>query len=83
MQFPKFPRRQETKKANCRCALLIAAALLLISGCAAQGAKRVPRDRFLFECIQVKTVREMCLPPYVSGTTGTILITPILPASGL
>ena len=41
------------------------------------------RHRSPLKCIQVKTFREMCLPPYVLGTTGTILITPILQASGL
>ena len=61
MQFPKFPRRQKTKKATCRCFLLIAAALFLISGCAAQGAKRVPRDRFDYNGAIAQSTREQML----------------------
>ena len=38
--------KQITKKASRQCFILVVAAMALISGCAAQGAKRVPRDRF-------------------------------------
>ncbi len=61
MQFTKFPRRQKTKKASCRYFLLIAAALFLISGCAAQGAKRVPRDRFDYNGAIAQSTREQML----------------------
>jgi hypothetical protein len=37
---------------------------------------------FPSECVQVETARQMCLPQYVTETTGSILITVILTASG-
>ncbi len=61
MQITKFPTRQKTKKASCRCALLIAAALFLFAGCAAQGAKRVPRDRFDYNGAIAQSTREQML----------------------
>jgi hypothetical protein len=56
-----FPTGQKTKKASYRCALLIAAALFLISGCAAQGAKRVPADRFDYNAAIAQSTREQML----------------------
>ena len=61
MQNTKLPRGQKTKKASCRWLLLIAAALFLISGCAAQGAKRVPRDRFDYNAALAQSTREQML----------------------
>ena len=61
MQNTKFPKGQKTKKASCRCFLLIMAALFLISGCAAQGAKRVPRDRFDYNAALAQSTREQML----------------------
>jgi len=61
MQITKFSTRQKTKKASYRCALLIAAALLLISGCAARGAKRVPGDRFDYNGAIAQSTREQML----------------------
>jgi len=61
MQNAKFPTRQKTKKASYRCALLVAAALFLISGCAAQGAKRVPADRFDYNAAIAQSTREQIL----------------------
>jgi len=61
MQITKFPKGQKTKKTGYRCALLIAAALFLISGCAAQGAKRVPRDRFDYNGAIAQSTREQML----------------------
>ena len=61
MQITKFPTGQKTKKASYRCALLIAAALFLISGCAARGAKRVPRDRFDYNGAIAQSTREQML----------------------
>jgi len=61
MQFTKFPTGQKTKKAIYRYALLIAAALFLISGCASQGAKRVPRDRFDYNAAIAQSTREQML----------------------
>jgi hypothetical protein len=52
---------QKTKKASCRCLLLIAAAVFVISGCAAQGAKRVPRDRFDYNAALAQSTREQML----------------------
>jgi hypothetical protein len=61
MQITKFPTWQKTKKAGYRCALLIAAALFLISGCAARGAKRMPADRFDYNAAIAKSTREQML----------------------
>ena len=61
MQIPKLSTRQETKMSCIRCALLIAAALFLISGCAAQGAKRVPADRFDYNGAIAQSTREQML----------------------
>jgi hypothetical protein len=61
MQITKFPTRQKAKKASYRCALLIAAAVILISGCAAQGAKRVPADRFDYNAAIAQSTREQML----------------------
>ena len=61
MQIRKCHTGQKTKKAGCRCALLIAAAIILISGCAAQGAKRVPRDRFDYNGAIAQSTREQIL----------------------
>ena len=61
MQNTKFPKGQKTKKASCRCFLLIMAAVFVISGCAAQGAKRVPRDRFDYNAALAQSTREQML----------------------
>jgi hypothetical protein len=61
MNIMIFPTGQKTKKASYRCALLIAAALFLISGCAAQGAKRVPVDRFDYNAAIAQSTREQML----------------------
>jgi hypothetical protein len=61
MQITKFPARQKPKKAGYRLALLIAAAVFVISGCAAQGAKRVPRDRFDYNAAIAQSTREQML----------------------
>jgi hypothetical protein len=61
MQNRKFPIVQKTKKTGYRCFLLIAAALFLISGCAAQGAKRVPADRFDYNAAIAQSTREQML----------------------
>jgi len=61
MQKATFPAEQKTKKASCRCLLLIATAVLVIFGCAAQGAKRVPRDRFDYNAAIAQSTREQML----------------------
>jgi len=61
MQNTKLPTWQKTKKASCRWLLLIAAAVFVISGCAAQGAKRVPRDRFNYNGAIAQSTREQML----------------------
>jgi hypothetical protein len=61
MQITKLPARQKTKKASSRCFLLIMAAVFVISGCAAQGAKRVPRDRFDYNAALAQSTREQML----------------------
>ena len=61
MQNTKFPKGQKTKKASYRVFVLILAALFLICGCAAQGAKRVPRDRFDYNGAIAQSTREQML----------------------
>ena len=61
MKIRKFPIRQEKRRAKSRCLLWIAAALFVISGCAAQGAKRVPRDRFDYNAAIAQSTREQML----------------------
>ena len=61
MKIIKFPSGQKTKKASCRCFFLMAATLFLISGCAAQGAKRVPADRFDYNAAIAQSTREQML----------------------
>ena len=74
MQITKFPARQKPKKAGYRLALLIAAAVFVISGCAAQGAKRVPRDRFDYNAAIAQSTREQMLLKYctqpIPGSAG-------------
>jgi hypothetical protein len=61
MQISKLARRQKGQKASCRNYFLFAAALFLISGCAAQGAKRVPNDRFDYNGAIAQSTREQML----------------------
>jgi hypothetical protein len=61
MQITKSPTGQKMKKASYRYSLLIAATLFLISGCAAQGAKRVPADRFDYNAAIAQSTREQML----------------------
>ena len=61
MQNTILPSGQNAKRAGIKDALLIAAALFLISGCAAQGAKRVPADRFDYNTAIAQSTREQIL----------------------
>jgi hypothetical protein len=61
MEKIKFPSVKKTEGSYRRTALLIVAALLLLSGCAAQGAKRVPRDRFDYNAALAHSAREQML----------------------
>ncbi len=61
MQVTKSPTGQMARRASCKCFLLVAAALFLISGCAAQGAKRVPADRFDYNAAIAQSTREQML----------------------
>jgi hypothetical protein len=61
MQIAKITTGQKTKKVSYGCALLMAAALFLISGCAARGAKRVPADRFDYNGAIAQSAREQML----------------------
>ena len=70
MQFTKFPTKQETKMTSSRYALLIAAALFLISGCAARGAQRVPADRFDYNGAIAQSTREQMLLNIVRSRYG-------------
>jgi len=61
MQNITFPPVQKTKKTSCQFFLFIVAAVILISGCAAQGAKRVPADRFDYNTAIAQSTREQIL----------------------
>ena len=61
MQTAKLPRGQNNKRASYQCVLLIAAALFVISGCATQGAKRIPADRFDYNAAIAQSTREQML----------------------
>ena len=61
MQISKLAKRQKGKKASCRNYFLVIAMLFLIAGCAAQGAKRVPRDRFDYNGAIAQSTREQML----------------------
>jgi len=61
MQIAKLPAGQYFKSASYRCSLLFTIALFLISGCAAQGAKRVPADRFDYNGAIAQSTREQML----------------------
>jgi len=61
MQNTIPPSRQKTKNVSCKSILLVVAALVLITGCAAQGAKRVPADRFDYNAAIAQSTREQIL----------------------
>jgi hypothetical protein len=67
MQTTKRPAGRKRKKANHRYFLLIVLALLIISGCAAQGARRVPADRFNYNAAIAQSTREQMLLNIVRG----------------
>jgi len=56
-----FPSEQKANRDSCRYILLIAAIILLISGCAARGAKRMPADRFDYNAAIAQSTREQML----------------------
>jgi len=61
MYIIKYISVQNNKNARCQAVVLILAALLLISGCAARGAKRVPGDRFDYNGAIAQSTREQML----------------------
>ena len=61
MQIITCPSEQPARQVVCKYLLLIAAVIVLISGCAAQGAKRVPRDRFDYNAAIAQSTREQML----------------------
>ena len=61
MIFTKLRSRRYTRLSVIKAFLLIAAAVIIISGCAAQGAKRVPRDRFDYNAAIAQSTREQIL----------------------
>jgi hypothetical protein len=61
MRVTKIPTGHKTKKASYGCFLMIAVALFLISGCAAQGAKRIQADRFDYNAAIAQSTREQML----------------------
>jgi len=61
MQIMKYYSGHRTKKVSFRFLLFIATGLLIIAGCAAQGAKRVPADRFDYNAAIALSTREQML----------------------
>ncbi len=61
MQITKLPTNKRAKKSHHWTLLFIAAFLTVISGCAAQGAKRVPADRFDYNAAIAQSTREQML----------------------
>ena len=55
------PAGQMTQRIIYRCLLLIAPVLFILSGCAAQGARRVPADRFDYNTAIARSTREQML----------------------
>ena len=67
MQTTIRPAGRKRKKANHRYFLLIVLALLIVSGCAARGARRVPADRFNYNAAIAQSTREQMLLNIVRG----------------
>ena len=61
MQISKLPTGLNFISAGFRHSFLFTIALFLISGCAAQGAKRVPADRFDYNAAIAQSTREQML----------------------
>lgn len=61
MYIIKYISVQKNKNARCQAVVLILAALFLMAGCAARGAKRVPRDRFDYNAAVAQSTREQML----------------------
>ena len=61
MPKKKFPTKEKRTNSLGRVILLLAATILLVSGCAAQGAKRIPRDRFDYNAAIAHSTREQML----------------------
>ena len=61
MQKPTEISRQNVIFTTFNRFLLVVAAMALITGCAAQGAKRVPRDRFDYNAAIAQSTREQML----------------------
>ena len=61
MQNLKSTNRRYIQKANYKFYFLFVVALLLISGCAARGARRVPADRFDYNAAIAQSTREQML----------------------
>ena len=61
MPKKEFSTKEMRTNSLCQAILLFAATILLLSGCAAQGAKRVPRDRFDYNAAIAHSTREQML----------------------
>ena len=61
MQTTKWPTKKRAKNPHQRILLLMAAMLTIVSGCAAQGARRVPADRFDYNAAIAQSTREQML----------------------
>ncbi len=61
MPKKEFSTKEMRTNSFCQAILLLAATILLLSGCAAQGAKRVPADRFDYNAAIAHSTREQML----------------------
>ena len=61
MQMQSLFTGPKEKKTGLGCCVLIVALMFLIAGCAAQGAKRVPADRFDYNAAIARSTREQML----------------------
>ena len=61
MQYLKSTNGRHIQKANYTFFFLFLTALLLISGCAARGARRIPADRFDYNAAIAQSTREQML----------------------
>ena len=61
MQHTHSLMGQQTKKATHRTMLLMIGVCVFISGCAAQGARRIPADRFDYNAAIARSTREQML----------------------
>ncbi len=61
MQMTSWATGPKEKKTGSGCCVLVVSLMFLIAGCAAQGARRIPADRFDYNAAIAKSTREQML----------------------